>query len=119
MDETIITNSVTGGQKGSKLAQLFDAPPEALLELAKVYGYGAEKYDHHNYRKGYAWSLSYNAMLRHILASMGGEDIDPESGLPHMAHATWHGLALTQFLIDKLNGNHPVELDDRFARRAS
>lgn len=113
--EVTVTNSLTGGQKGSKPAQLFDAPPEALLELAKVYGYGAEKYDHHNYRKGYNWSLSYNALLRHVLASINGEDFDPESGLPHMAHAAWHCLTLTQFLLDRKANRTPPELDDRYS----
>ena len=113
-DELRVTNPLTGGQKGSKQAQLFDAPPEALLELAKVYGHGAEKYSHHNYRKGYNWSLSYNALFRHLLASINGEDIDPESGLPHMAHSIWHCLTLTQFLLDKEAGRHPPELDDRW-----
>lgn len=113
-DEIRITDPSTGGQKGSKASQFFDAPAQALLMLGEVYGKGAEKYDHHNYRKGYKWSLSYNALFRHVFASMAGEDIDPESGLPHMAHAAWHCLTLTQFLLDKQSGAHPASLDDRF-----
>ena len=42
--ETRITNEQTGGEKGSKPAQLAWAPADALLELGNVYGYGAEKY---------------------------------------------------------------------------
>jgi len=109
-----VTNASTGGQKGAKSSQLSAAPSEALWALGQVYGFGARKYDRHNFRKGYAWSLSYDAMLRHINASLGGEDYDSESGLPHMAHAAWHALTLTQFLIDKNKGRHPLELDDRF-----
>lgn len=112
--EIRVTNEQTGGMKGSKIAQLFDAPPAALLALARVYGKGAEKYDHHNYRKGYKWSLSYNALLRHVLASIDGEDVDPESGELHMAHAAWHCLTLIQFLLDKQQGRHPPDLDDRW-----
>jgi hypothetical protein len=37
MTETRIKNPLTGGEKGSKDSQLFWAPPEALLELGKVY----------------------------------------------------------------------------------
>jgi len=113
--ETRVTNELTGGQKGAKDSQLSAAPAGAMLALGRVYGFGAEKYDRHNFRKGYAWSLSYDAMQRHIEASLAGEDYDPESGLPHMAHVAWHALTLTQFLLDKLAGRHPAELDDRYA----
>jgi len=113
-EETRVTNELTGGAKGSKPAQLFWTPPMALLELARVNGMGAEKYAPHNFRKGFNWSLSYNSLYRHILMSIEGEDIDPESGLLHMAHAAWHCLALVQFYFDKQAGKHPEALDDRW-----
>lgn len=114
IEEARIVNTLTGGEKGSKPSQLFSMPAEAMEILGKVYAMGAEKYDLHNYRKGYKWSLSYNALMRHVLASMRGEDFDAESHLPHMAHAAWHCLTLVQFLCDNLNGHHPPELDDRY-----
>lgn len=116
IEEVRVKNPLTGGEKGSKVQQLFWAPPRALLELARVYGYGAGKYAPHNFRKGYAWSLSYNALLRHVLASMDGEDTDPESGNLHLAAAAWHCLTLIQFLFDKQEGTLPAELDDRWLR---
>ena len=91
--------SATGGQKDRKLAELGSTDPVALLELAKVSGHGARKYSAFNFLKGYDWALSFNAMQRHALAFWSGEEHDPESGLPHMAHAAWHALALTSFLI--------------------
>lgn len=112
--ETRVKNTLTGGEKGTKIHQLFWAPPRALMELARVYGYGANKYAPHNFRKGYNWSLSYNALLRHILASMEGEDRDEESGNLHLAAAAWHCLTLIQFLFDKQEGRMPAELDDRW-----
>ena len=118
-NEKRVVNPTTGGEKGSKDAQLGWAPPEAMLELARVYGHGAEKYAPHNYRKGYAWSLSYNALLRHLFAFLGGEDYDRESGLQHMAHAAWHCLTLTQFLRDTADGILPADLDDRFEAPAA
>jgi len=90
--------SETGGQKDQKLAQLGAIDPVALLALAQVAGHGAQKYARYNYLKGYDWSLCMDALQRHILAFWSGEDIDPESGLPHMAHAAWHCLALLSFL---------------------
>ena len=95
--EEVRVTSETGGQKGSKLAQLGAVDPAALLELAKVAGFGGEKYERYNYLRGFDWSLSYDAMMRHAMAFWSGEDIDPESGLPHMAHCSWHALALISF----------------------
>lgn len=95
--ETRVVDPVTGGEKGQKLAQLGAVDPAALMEVARVAGFGAEKYARYNFAKGYAWSLSFDAMMRHLLAFWGGEEGDPESGLPHLAHAAWHCLALLTF----------------------
>lgn len=105
--EVRVTSS-SGGQKGSKPA-IFEAfPAGALMSIAEVYGFGAAKYDDvHNFRKGYDWSLSWSAMQRHLWAFWGGEDNDPESGLPHMAHAAWHCMTLLSFMTE-----HP-DFDDR------
>jgi hypothetical protein len=106
-DEVRIT-SATGGQKGKKLAQLGAIDPKALLALAEVSGFGAEKYDAYNFMKGYDWSLSYNALQRHLLAFWAGEDTDDESGLPHLGHAAWHCLAMLSFqLRDKGTDDRP------------
>ena len=106
--EVRVINERTGGAKGSKPCQLAWAPAHALQVLGEVYGHGAVKYDAQNYRRGYDWSLSLNALYRHLLAFQGGEDNDPGSGLPHMGHVAWHALTLVQFMHD-----HP-EMDDRF-----
>lgn len=96
-DETRITDKNTGGQKGRKLTQLGALDPVALIEVARVAGMGANKYAAHNFLKGYDWSLSYNAMMRHALLFWAGEDDDPESGLSHMGHVAWMALCLISF----------------------
>lgn len=62
-------------------------PIYPILEEAKVLTYGAAKYDARNWEKGFDWSRAYGALLRHLFAFWQGEDIDPESGLHHLAHA--------------------------------
>lgn len=59
----------------------------AIEGLGLVLTYGAKKYAAHNWRKGMAWSRLIGAAFRHLLAFARGEDIDPESGLPHIDHA--------------------------------
>ena len=97
--ERRVVNPVTGGQKGTKLARYDLIPGDALWALAEHYGRGAEKYEDRNWEKGYKWSLGVDALYRHLLAFLAGEDRDEESGLPHMAHAAWHALCLTSFLV--------------------
>lgn len=109
VDEVRVT-SETGGKKGKKLAQLGAIDPAALLELAKVAGFGAEKYDRSNYLKGYDWSLSFDAAMRHLLEFWKGNDMDSESKLSHAAHAAWQCLALVSFQL------HGVGTDDRFKK---
>lgn len=63
-------------------------PPHAVLEVAKVLTFGAVKYAPNNWRKvPDALDRYLAAALRHQLAYMTGELNDPESGLPHLAHA--------------------------------
>lgn len=59
----------------------------ALEGTAQVLTFGANKYDSHNWRKGFKWSRLYGAALRHLTAHMDGENTDPESGLSHLDHA--------------------------------
>lgn len=62
-------------------------PTEAIVEIAKVLTFGAIKYDEWNWARGMKWSRVIGAAERHIGAFKGGEDIDPETGLSHIAHA--------------------------------
>lgn len=108
-EETVVTNETTGARKASKMARFDLVPSGAMWQVAEVYGYGAKKYDDHNWRRGYDWGLSIAALERHLARFKEGEDIDPEFGLPHLAHLVWHGLTLLTFMEE-----HP-ELDDRFS----
>lgn len=110
-DEEVRTTSATGGEKGRKPAELAWLDPTSLMEVAAVARMGSDKYGDHNFRRGYEWSKCYNALHRHLAAFWGGEDTDPESGLPHAAHAAWHCLALLSFMRE-----HP-EYDDRYKPR--
>ena len=97
-EEARVTDPTTGGQKGVKLERFDLIPFDALEEVARVYGYGARKYAEHNWARGYAWSLTLGALLRHVSRFMCGEDRDPETGCLHLAHAAWHCLTLIAFV---------------------
>lgn len=105
--EVRVKDPTTGGEKGSKLSR-YDLIPSYPLELlAQHYGRGAQKYEENNWRKGYKWGLSFAAMMRHAWAFWKGEDIDPETGSPHLVAVAWHAFALLEF-----SRKYP-NLDDR------
>jgi len=64
-------------------------PPKALEGIAKIFTFGAKKYNDYNYKNGEGldWSRPYAAMIRHLNAWNDGEDNDPETGQSHLYHA--------------------------------
>ena len=82
----------------------------ANLAEAEVLDFGAYKYGRHNWRQGLEWSRIIDAVLRHIHAFNNGEDLDPETGFSHIAHAR-AGLG---FLLEYLETHK--ELDDRYVK---
>jgi hypothetical protein len=109
----IRTTSATGGQKGVKPERFSLMPRAGLAWVARVFGFGASKYADHNWRHGYEWSKSFDALERHIQAAKDGETYDEESGLPHLAHAGFHVLVLLTWLDEQGEGaDNPM--DDRW-----
>ena len=62
-------------------------PPLSTVAMAKVLAFGAKKYSPNNWRKCESRTKYMAACLRHIFTWLSGETTDPESGLPHLAHA--------------------------------
>lgn len=59
-----------------------------VRDVVKVLTFGAGKYKDNNWQKVSNGERRYfSAAMRHITARELGERIDPESGLPHLAHA--------------------------------
>lgn len=63
-----------------------DIPQKSLMSVAKVFNYGAKKYEKFNYSHGTDWLRYYDAAQRHMNSWMIGEDID-ESSHNHIDHA--------------------------------
>ncbi len=62
-------------------------PPVFAAYVAEVMRNGAEKYGAFNWRSTPVRATVYlAAAMRHLFRMMDGEDLDPESGLPHAAH---------------------------------
>lgn len=73
---------------GSRKAGISNVPAQVVAELGLAMLEGAAKYGRHNYRvAGVRASVYYDAAMRHLMAWWEGEDIDPDSGLPHVVKA--------------------------------
>jgi hypothetical protein len=72
-------------------------PMHTLEDEARVWMYGAQKYAAWNWAKGMPWSVPFACAMRHMAAWQRGEDTDPESGLPHLAHVMCNLRMLTLY----------------------
>lgn len=63
-------------------------PMDVVEDVVKVMTFGARKYGPNNWQQvENGRERYYAALLRHINAWRRGEAVDPETGLPHLAHA--------------------------------
>jgi hypothetical protein len=72
-------------------------PYDALNEIAKVFSYGAIKYEPRNWEKGMSWSRVFASMQRHLSAWFHGNNIDSDSNMSHLSHAACCALYLLAF----------------------
>jgi hypothetical protein len=68
------------------LALMAWLPMEQVITICRVLEHGGQKYAPDNW-KGGKFRRYASACLRHLFARLKGEINDPESGLPHLAHA--------------------------------
>ena len=97
---------MTGGVKYDEGKIRWDLVPFKELEgVAKVMTFGAQKYPANSW-KGVEKERYTAALMRHFVAYMDGEEIDPESGLTHMAH-----LMCNAVFIEWMDNNLPEDSD--------
>lgn len=93
-----LPNTAVKHDSGKERVDLIN--PNFILEMGRVLGYGANKYPSSDYNylegQGLDYSRVYSSLQRHILKWYSGEQIDPESGIPHLIHAA----ANLQFLFN-------------------
>ena len=75
--------------------------PRALLGIGQCIRFGQGKYPNPK-----NWSLVEDglnrytdSLMRHLLKMFAGQEIDPETKLPHIFHVCWNALAIAEFYI--------------------
>lgn len=86
---------------GKILAGILGDFAKALESVATVGTYGAAKYVRGGWISVPDGQQRYtDALWRHLLKS-NYEDVDPESGIPHLHHALWNLMAVVQLQNSK------------------
>ena len=94
---------INSTEKGSGARYNAGKPDLSLIPLctledeARVWEYGAKKYARGNWQKGMSWNAVLSCALRHLSKFQAGEDLDAETGLPHLAHAACNIRMLTLY----------------------
>ncbi|CAH9015381.1 putative phosphodiestherase [Vibrio phage 511E55-1] len=72
----------------------------ALMAVAEVGTFGAKKYTEGGWQHVEDGFKRYDdAGMRHFLKRGMGEELDPESELPHLAHEAWNALAKLELYL--------------------
>lgn len=81
---------------------------KALEPMVKVLEYGMDKYSAHNWKKGLPVTEISESLIRHLISFLSGEDIDGESGLPHVGHIACNAMFLSHMALFR------SDMDDRY-----
>ncbi len=83
--EAVATSSDAKHDQGKVRPTL--VPSSLVLAVAKIREYGCQKYHDPDNWKQVEPQRYRDALYRHLLAYFNGEELDEESGLPHLHHA--------------------------------
>lgn len=82
-------------QGKNRLGLVLGGFSRAVWAVGEVGTFGAVKYVENSWQNLEDGERRYtDAMLRHLMADLRGEERDAESGLLHLAHAAWCALAI-------------------------
>jgi hypothetical protein len=112
MDSSFVYDKA-GGAKDDGGKRRMDLIPWAAVDAAaEVFAFGAQKYSERNYQ-GLAQSRLFAATMRHLSAWWQGEDTDPETGMPHLAHVVCDTMMLLEKELESLGVDDRQHLLDK------
>jgi hypothetical protein len=100
---------------------LYLVPDTLKAYAALAFAEGAAKYGAYNWRRaGVLSSIYISAAERHLAAWKNGEDVDPQTGVPHLASVLASiGIILDADLCGKLTDDRPPPAPIAALQRAS
>lgn len=109
--EIPLDKSITSGIKYDKakplagdVLQIFG---KTIMGVGQCILKGAEKYPEiDNWKRVKNAEQRYtNALVRHLIKHLTGEEMDKESGLPHLQHVAWNALAVCELYLERKNND--------------
>lgn len=88
-------NEFVKADMGKPMLSLIE--PHFIMSLGDILTFGAKKYSIDNWKLCDDPSRYKDALLRHTYAYLGGEILDPESGIEHTACMAFNTMALQWF----------------------
>lgn len=86
-----------GARFNANKPEFHQLPLFSLVGVIRILEYGAKKYAPGNWLKGQPWTVPFDSMMRHMAAWQRGEELDSESGLPHLDHALCNLIFLSAY----------------------
>jgi len=107
-------NNFKPGRKDDKGKSRMDlVDPNWMLSVGDILAFGAEKYEANSWQRVENARERYTAAAyRHLMAFHDGEVFDPESGQPHLSHAS----CCLMFLYWLTRGDRKIEEDAKAAK---
>lgn len=102
-----LTNDGTGKKYDSGKPMIGTAMrifPLSMEALGAVIEFGTHKYPQpDNWKKVEGANFRYlDSLMRHLIKHLKGQELDEETGKPHLAHVVWNALAILElYLMDK------------------
>jgi len=95
---------------GAKKAPLGYVPPALVIGASEAMAVGAQKYGPFNWREQPVQYVTYlEAILRHLLALMDGQDRAEDTGIHHMKHiAAGAAIVLDALAAENIIDNRPM-----------
>lgn len=72
-------------------------PFDTLWHISKVLDVGSRKYADRNWEKGMSWMSVVGCLMRHLIKFVTGNNIDPETKLPHIDLVMINAIFLSRY----------------------
>lgn len=76
---------------------------KGFIPMIRVLEIGAKEYGEENWKKGLVKREILESMQRHLASLMDGEELDAQSGLPHMGHIQANAMFYNYMIDQKSN----------------
>jgi hypothetical protein len=72
-------------------------PFDTIWHIGEVLTAGAKKYEDRNWEKGMNFSIVVGCLMRHLIKFMTGNNIDKETGIPHIDLVMFNAIMLSRY----------------------